>query len=102
MDYAFSLRSLLSETEESILYYISSFFAFKENIAAIEPVDATKSLQALNFLIYYLAENFHIYLLKFFNYPVLFIIVTKTWINLVLIICYKHFMKFVNPPSFKI
>ena len=31
--------------------YISGYFAFKENIAAIESVDAKKAFQALNFLL---------------------------------------------------
>ena len=60
LDEAFFLRSLLSETGESTLYYISSFIAFKENIAAVEPADATKAFQAKNLLIYYLMSNFHI------------------------------------------
>ena len=51
LDKAFPLRSLLSENEESLFYYISGYFAFKENIAAIEPVDAKKAFQALNLLL---------------------------------------------------
>ena len=51
LDQAFPLRSLLSETEESTFYYISGYFAFKENIAAIELVDTKKAFQALNLLL---------------------------------------------------
>ena len=102
LDKAFALRSLLIETEESTLYYISGYFAFKENIAAIELVDAMKAVQAQNVLIYYPVANFHVYLLKFLNYNALFIIITKMSINLVLIICYKHFMRSMNSPSFRI
>ena len=39
---AFSIRSSLSETEESALCYISVYVAFEENIAIIEPIDAIK------------------------------------------------------------
>ena len=55
--------------------YISGYFASKENIAAIESVDAKKGFQALNLLLSH--GNFHIHLLKFLNYHVLFIIITK-------------------------
>ena len=38
-----------------------------------------KILQAQNLPFCYLVANYHIYLLKFFNYPVFCIVITKTW-----------------------
>ena len=46
---AFSVRSSLSETEQSTLYYISGYIAFEENIAILEPT-GTVIFQAQNLL----------------------------------------------------
>ena len=73
----FSLRSLLSETEENTSYYISGYVALKENIAAVEPADGKNALQTQNLLNYYVVVNFHILLLKLLNSLVLCIIITK-------------------------
>lgn len=44
LDEAFSIRSQLSETEESTLYYIPGYFAFKEKIVIVKPTDFTKHI----------------------------------------------------------
>ena len=46
---AFSVRSSLSETEQSTLDYISGYVAFEENIAILEPT-GTIIFQAQNLL----------------------------------------------------
>ena len=77
LDKTFSLRSLLSKTEESTSYYISGYVALKVNIATVEPADGTKAFQAQNLLIYYVVANFHILFLKLLNSLVLCITITK-------------------------
>ena len=52
LDEVFSLKSSLSKTEESALYYISAYVAFKENIAVIKPTDATKDFPNSEFTIF--------------------------------------------------
>ena len=101
LDKAFSLKSSLSETEESKFHYTSGYVAFEENFGVAEWTDLQKIFQAHNLLFYYLVVSYRIHLLIFFNCPVFCIFITKTRRNLVLTVCYKHFTKFTNPHNLR-
>lgn len=45
----FSLCSSLSKTEENTLYYMSSYVAFKGNIAVVELINITKDFPCSEF-----------------------------------------------------
>lgn len=50
LEETFYLRSTLTATEESTLYHISGYVTFKENIATIEPTDATKGFPSSEYI----------------------------------------------------
>ena len=55
---AFLLRSSFSETEESTLFYKSSYVAFMENIFVVEPTDAKKDFSSSEFTILKILQQF--------------------------------------------
>ena len=66
---------------------MSSYVAFKTNIAVVEPTDATIDFLSLELTILISGTSYDIHLPKFLNYPVFCIFLTKTWKNPALTVC---------------
>ena len=84
----FSLRCSLSETEESTFLHmlLGSFI----ELLLQKNLMLRQIFQAQNLLVCYLVTNYRIHFLKFLNYPVFCIVITKTWRKVALTVCYKQ------------